>query len=1148
VATVSLTLNGFSWNESADAVHILLVSPNNQALEFFSASTDATTGTYTFIDTGAQAPQETAISPGTYQPTVYTIGDVFTPQPPLPAPQVPASFNVAAPAGGSSAGTFESSFNGSPSNGTWALFVYDDAGSGANGSITGGWCLNITQATGAATTTTLSATPNPALTGAAVTVTATVKSGGNPVNAVGVVTFTENGQNVAGGPTSPVAVDSNGHASFTTSSLPEGDHDILGTYTDSTQTYALSFGSRYVRVNNPTTESVNGLVYTYCNPGTITIPGPLNPTDEGPASPNPSNIFVANAPGTINHFTVKLNGVQLSTPYFLTSLLVGPLDTAANSLDFFSDVGGSSPTGPVSITLDDSASSSLSTGNAGSPLVSGTFKPTSGKGNDTFSPSASGFYTPPSGPYLYAAPVGTTTFGQLYDNENPNGTWSLYLYQDNQATNSSMSSWCVNLTENPPVLAITKSHVGDFSQGQTGAQYTVNVTNNGPGATGGTVTVTENPPSGLTVTGMSGSNWSCSGSSCTRTDSLTQGGSYDSITVTVNVSNTAPASLTNSVGVSGGGSTGTVTANDQTTINPAPVLGISKSPNGTFTQGQTAEWDLTVINTASPSSTTNGTVTVTDTLPSNYTIANFGSTSLWSCSGTGTGSASCTTTQAVAGGSLFSLIQIIVNVPAASPTSVTNNALAYGGGDLNHTNPSNAATTFSTVTVVQVPASVTITGGSPQSSNVGTLFPVALSAVVKDANGVVIPSYSVVFAAPGSGASGTFSNSTTTITVPTSPSGTVSQSFTANGTAGGPYNVTATAGGAIGNFSLTNLQPQFVLTTAANPSIGGTVTPVSGGSYNSGAVVPITATAAAGYAFVNWTSTPGSVANPTSASTTITMNAAESVTANFVVNTVNVTVGTSPTGLAFSVDGMNYTSTQTFTWTIGSGHTIATTTPQTPVAGTQYNFTSWSDGGSLSHLVTAASGTTSYTASFSTSYQLITAANPSNGGAVTPASGSYYPTGTVVPLTATPNANYSFVNWTGNVANANNASTTVTMNAPQSVTANFVLASVTVSPSSIAFGNVIVGRPAKKVVTLENNTPQTIRMGPITLTVTLGDSSQFRLDHVCPATLKAGKSCLIGVSFTPDAIGSAAATLNIVTSAPGSPIEVPITGAGISKK
>jgi hypothetical protein len=42
-----------------------------------------------------------------------------------------------------------------------------------------------------------------------------------------------------------------------------------------------------------------------------------------------------------------------------------------------------------------------------------------------------------------------------------------------------------------------------------------------------------------------------------------------------------------------------------------------------------------------------------------------------------------------------------------------------------------------------------------------------------------------------------------------------------------------------------------------------------------------------------------------------------------------------------------------------------------------------------------------------------------------------------VNLTATPNSGYSFVNWTGNVARSTSASTTVTMNAPQSVTANF---------------------------------------------------------------------------------------------------------------
>src|ERR1700674_704409 len=53
-----------------------------------------------------------------------------------------------------------------------------------------------------------------------------------------------------------------------------------------------------------------------------------------------------------------------------------------------------------------------------------------------------------------------------------------------------------------------------------------------------------------------------------------------------------------------------------------------------------------------------------------------------------------------------------------------------------------------------------------------------------------------------------------------------------------------------------------------------------------------------------------------------------------------------------------------------------------------------------------------------------------------PASGTYDATGTLVNLTATANTGFAFSNWTGSVANANSASTTVTMSAPKSVTAN----------------------------------------------------------------------------------------------------------------
>jgi hypothetical protein len=82
---------------------------------------------------------------------------------------------------------------------------------------------------------------------------------------------------------------------------------------------------------------------------------------------------------------------------------------------------------------------------------------------------------------------------------------------------------------------------------------------------------------------------------------------------------------------------------------------------------------------------------------------------------------------------------------------------------------------------------------------------------------------------------------------------------------------------------------------------------------------------------------------------------------------------------------------------------------------------------------------------------------------------------------------------------------------------------------------------------LTNNGATTVAIGPITLNVTQGDASQFTLGHVCPANLKAGKSCTIAVDFTPDAVASDAATLNIANSA-GSPVQVPLTGAGVSKK
>ena len=161
-------------------------------------------------------------------------------------------------------------------------------------------------------------------------------------------------------------------------------------------------------------------------------------------------------------------------------------------------------------------------------------------------------------------------------------------------------------------------------------------------------------------------------------------------------------------------------------------------------------------------------------------------------------------------------------------------------------------------------------------------------------------------------------------------------------------------------------------------------------------------------------------------------------------------VNTSPDGFTFTVDGTSYTAAQSFTWTAGTTHTIAVTSPQTlaSVAGTRYAWSNWSDSGAQSHTITASSSGGTFTATFSPSAYLLTAtASPAADGKVTanPTSADgYYNSGTSVQLTAAANSGYRFVNWTGDLSGATNPQT-VSMTTTHSVTANF--SANTVSPS-----------------------------------------------------------------------------------------------------
>jgi len=82
---------------------------------------------------------------------------------------------------------------------------------------------------------------------------------------------------------------------------------------------------------------------------------------------------------------------------------------------------------------------------------------------------------------------------------------------------------------------------------------------------------------------------------------------------------------------------------------------------------------------------------------------------------------------------------------------------------------------------------------------------------------------------------------------------------------------------------------------------------------------------------------------------------------------------------------------------------------------------------------------------------LIIQVSPSGAGTTNPAPGTYSEAlNSVIPLNATPSSGYVFVNWTGGVADPNSVSTTVTMDQPWTVTANFAPLAATMAGNIIA--------------------------------------------------------------------------------------------------
>ena len=190
----------------------------------------------------------------------------------------------------------------------------------------------------------------------------------------------------------------------------------------------------------------------------------------GRAAVYPSTITIANLTGTVSKVVVTLTNLSHTYPDDLDILLVSPGNRVAMIM---SDVGGAIPIAGITLSLDDAAVDNLPNSAA---LASGIFKPTNF--NDSQSDNLAG--PAPAGPYLASLSV--------FNDIDPNGVWSLYLYDDSLQDFGQLGGWSLTITTvglvqpEPAVLTASSFQpAGQFQlrvKGEAGGSYRIEASTN----------------------------------------------------------------------------------------------------------------------------------------------------------------------------------------------------------------------------------------------------------------------------------------------------------------------------------------------------------------------------------------------------------------------------------------------------------------------------------------------------------------------------------------------------------------------------------------------------------------------------------------------------------------------------------------------
>ena len=225
------------------------------------------------------------------------------------------------------------------------------------------------------------------------------------------------------------------------------------------------------------------------NSAAITIP------DHGAGTPYPSMINISGVSGRVSKATLTLKGFTHAFPHDVNVLLVSP---SGSNVLVMSHTGGGHAVTNLTLTFDDDAPAGrLSDKN---PITSGTYTPSSYEGPVSLPGTA------PARTYA------TNLSGMKWS--NPNGFWSLYVYDDSTGDfGAILSGWSLNVT-----TIATVGPVMDLAVGMTvpasvdvGSPLTntISLTNFGPDWATGAVLVNPLPAH---ASYDSASSWSSQGS------------------------------------------------------------------------------------------------------------------------------------------------------------------------------------------------------------------------------------------------------------------------------------------------------------------------------------------------------------------------------------------------------------------------------------------------------------------------------------------------------------------------------------------------------------------------------------------------------------------------------------------------------------